>query len=115
MQLTKATLAELVAALRSNPPKSTEKRKHPRVGFCAQLEMLVPGQPKPSLVRVRDISIAGIGILTHEPFEKGSEIVLQLLEKDGSPKLLRCTVTHCKKVAQGLFSIGAAFQEELGI
>src|SRR3954462_8278483 len=99
MELTSELLAEVLASLKSNPPRGAESRKRPRVGMSGQVEIIILEQSAtPQTARVRDVSEGGIGLLTRQPLQKGSEFMLSLHAKDGENKLIRCMARHCRKV-----------------
>jgi hypothetical protein len=58
-------------------------------------------------VRLKDISSGGIGIVHTQPFEMGSQFVIQLPQPGGLTKSLLYTVVRCDASASGPFSIGA--------
>jgi hypothetical protein len=62
---------------------------------------------QPVQVRLKDISSGGIGIVHSQPFEKGSQFVIQLPQPGGLTKSLLYTVVRCDASASGPFSIGA--------
>ena len=60
-------------------------------------------------VRLKDISSGGIGIVHSQPFDMGSQFVIQLPQPGGLTKSLLYTVVRCEASAStsGPFSIGA--------
>jgi hypothetical protein len=110
MKLTSEMLTEVLMALRSNPPASSDKRQQPRVGLRVQVQIILPPSAEPCSVRLRDISEGGIGLLTEMALDDGQELILLLQGKDGAPKFLRCAVTHCRKAGSSHYSVGASFQ-----
>jgi hypothetical protein len=88
-----------------------QQRREPRVGLRAMayiLPSLSAATPVP--VRVRDISVGGMGLLL--PRDLGADrLFLLLLPKAGSqaPLRLACTVAHCAAIAQDLYAVGARF------
>ena len=90
MQLTAATLSELVQSLRSQTGEG-EKRQQPRVGLRAKAQLVV--NDKTIAVWVRDISSGGINLSCPKdiPLETRVEIVLSDADQIG------CIVCHCHK------------------
>jgi hypothetical protein len=88
-----------------------QQRREPRVGVRAKayiLPSLSAATPIP--VRVRDVSVGGMGLLL--PREIGPDrLFLLLLPKSGGhpPLRLACTVAHCSAIAEDLFAVGARF------
>ena len=88
-----------------------QQRREPRVGVRAKayiLPSLSAATPIP--VRVRDVSVGGMGLLL--PREIGPDrLFLLLLPKAGGhpPLRLACTVAHCSAIADDLFAVGARF------
>jgi hypothetical protein len=111
MQLTRETFVEILETLRSNCPSATDHRRQPRVGVTRQVEIILPGRTDPIIARIRDISQGGVGILSHLEMSRGTEFIVTLYGHDGSPHFLQCRVCHARRVATGLFQIGACFQK----
>lgn len=58
-------------------------------------------------VRMRDLSSTGIGLIHTDPFEVGSQFIIQLPQRSGPPKNLLYTVVRCDTFG-GLSSVGAS-------
>ena len=66
------------------------------------------------LVRVRDLSMGGIGLLSWRRFEKGNVLLLQLLEKDlAISPLMAAKVVQVTAQATGDWLIGCALARGL--
>ena len=88
-----------------------QQRREPRVGVRA-LAYILPtlSSTTPVPVRVRDLSMGGMGLLL--PQDLGPDrIFLLLLPKSGGhpPVRLACTVAHCHAIADDLYAVGARF------
>jgi hypothetical protein len=111
MQLTRETFVEILETLRSNCPSLSDHRKQPRVGVTRQIEIIVPGNADPFSARIRDISQGGVGILSQVQMAKGTEFIVILYGRDGSPHFLQCRVCHSRRVGTALYQIGACFEK----
>jgi hypothetical protein len=88
-----------------------QQRREPRVGVRAKAYILPSlSATTPIPVRVRDVSVGGMGLLL--PRDLGPDrLFLLLLPKSGGhpPLRLACTVAHCSAIAEDLFAVGARF------
>jgi len=88
-----------------------QQRREPRVGMRARAFILpTVSATVPVSVRVRDVSVGGLGLLL--PQELGPDrLFLLLLPKGGGrpPVRLACTVAHCQAIAEDLYAVGARF------
>ena len=88
-----------------------QQRREPRVGMRARAYILPSvSATVPVPVRVRDVSVGGMGLLL--PQEMGPDrLFLLLLPKGGGqpPVRLACTVAHCQAIGDDLFAVGARF------
>ena len=88
-----------------------QQRRDPRVGVRARAHILPSlSATTPLPVRVRDLSVGGMGLLL--PSELGPDkIFLILLPRGGgnAPVRLASTVAHCQAIAEDLYAVGARF------
>jgi hypothetical protein len=88
-----------------------QQRREPRVGVRAKayiLPSLSAATPIP--VRVRDVSVGGMGLLLPRDLGPDRLFLLLLPKAGGHPPLrLACTVAHCSAIAEDLFAVGARF------
>jgi hypothetical protein len=88
-----------------------QQRREPRVGMRARAYILpTVSATVPIPVRVRDVSVGGMGLLL--PRELGPDrLFLLLLPKGGGkpPVRLACTVAHCQAIGDDLYAVGARF------
>jgi hypothetical protein len=88
-----------------------QQRREPRVGMRARAHILTSlSSTVPVPVRVRDVSVGGMGLLL--PREMGPDrLFLLLLPKGGGrpPVRLACTVAHCQAIGDDLYAVGARF------
>jgi hypothetical protein len=68
---------------------------------------------KPMAVRVRDLSIRGVGFECEERFRVEEEFALRLTRADGSPVWIQCVVGRWTPISDRLFAIGAKFTKLL--
>src|SRR4051812_19464394 len=106
MQLTAMDLSELVRSLRSSLGPG-EKRKHPRVGLRARAQILLNNEEVD--VWVRDISAGGTNLSSPRAVEEGTSFDLLLSSSDK----ISCVSRYCSSSASNLFSIGAAFTQDV--
>ena len=118
MVISAETFQRIIESIRSYPKgeDKRDKRQQPRVGFTgfAEIVLCAPGSSrKPILVRVRDLSNSGIGVLHHKAIAVGEQFVLNLNTASPSDTALLCTVMRCQRIEENLFGIGASFTREL--
>ncbi|HZN66767.1 MAG TPA: PilZ domain-containing protein [Tepidisphaeraceae bacterium] len=113
MQLSAELYAQIVKDLVSDGlgEFGRQQRREPRVGVRAKayiLPSLTAVVPVP--VRVRDVSVGGMGLLL--PREMGPDrLFLLLLPKNGGQPAVRlaCMVAHSSPITEDLYAIGARF------
>jgi hypothetical protein len=114
MPLTEANFQRHLGSLRPAFP-SQEQRQSNRVPVQSTATVvLIGGQNRGKhQVVMRDISVGGVGIISRFALSPGERFVL-LLERDGqTPAGVACEVRHCRKVATGVYSVGARFVSDL--
>ena len=113
MQLSAELYSQIIKDLTSDGlgEFGRQQRREPRVGVRAKAYILPSlSATTPIPVRVRDVSVGGMGLLL--PREIGADrLFLLLLPKVGGhpPLRLACTVAHCSPIAEDLYAIGARF------
>ena len=113
MQLSAELYSQIIKDLTSDGlgEFGRQQRREPRVGVRAKAYILPSlSATTPIPVRVRDVSVGGMGLLL--PREIGADrLFLLLLPKAGGhpPLRLACTVAHCSAIAEDLFAVGARF------
>jgi hypothetical protein len=112
MQLTAEKLSDLVSSLRTNVARGMEKRKDPRVGLRARVQLLLVGRHEPVDVWVRDVGVAGIGLLSPIQLQAGTGFSLSFWDEDGNATFVKCGVCHCRKMGSEQFQIGAKFADD---
>ena len=66
----------------------------------------------PATVTVRDLSRAGIGILSPQSLALDQQFVLLLPQADDSPALVLCAVAFWQPVVRGTFAIGGSLRPD---
>ena len=113
MQLSAELYSQIIKDLTSDGlgEFGRQQRREPRVGVRAKAYILPSlSATTPIPVRVRDVSVGGMGLLL--PRELGPDrLFLLLLPKVGGhpPLRLACTVAHCQAIGDDLYAIGARF------
>ena len=113
MQLSAELYSQIIRDLTSDGAGEfgRQQRREPRVGVRARAYILPTlSATTPVAVRVRDLSVGGMGLLL--PRDMGPDrLFLVLLPKAGGhpPVRLACTVAHCQAIAEGLYAVGARF------
>ena len=113
MQLSAELYSQIIKDLTSDGVGEfgRQQRREPRVGVRARAHILPSlSATTPVAVRVRDLSVGGMGLLL--PRDLGPDrLFLVLLPKAGvnAPVRLACTLAHCQVIAEGLFAVGARF------
>ena len=64
-------------------------------------------------VMLQDISVMGIGCMSHDPMDAGSTFVVKLVDKDGENIRIRCKVCRCERGGFGntAYLLGASFEQ----
>jgi hypothetical protein len=112
MNLSADVYLQLVESLKTEPRRGREQRAAGRVGIGGQLKIqLVNGTSlQPSMVvRLRDLSVDGIGITLARPIAAGARFLVALPRQSGDELVLVCEVRHCDKVAEGVYNVGGKF------
>jgi PilZ domain len=101
MLLSAQMYQEILKSLRSDGGKSETRRKHARVGMRAKITIILLGKDGqlnlPESVWIRDISTAGIGLVTTKPIARGQLLVVQFNQHDENALSLLCQVVQCRK------------------
>ena len=115
MQLLAQDYAEVVAALKAlNDTKGHERRTSARMEVQAQVKIhpFVDGKVGPPFTcMTRDVSFRGIGLLQSKPSPKDAQFVIILPKRDGKQLTVLCTVMYSRPLADGLYNIGASFNQ----
>jgi hypothetical protein len=113
MQLSAELYAQIVKDLVSDGlgEFGRQQRREPRVGVRAKAYILPSlSAVVPVPVRVRDVSVGGMGLLL--PRDLGPDrLFLLLLPKIGGqpPVRLACMVAHSSPITEDLYAVGARF------
>jgi hypothetical protein len=83
-----------------------DQRRHPRIVKPGRITLRVSYQRQPLTVRLRDISVGGIGFLHSEAIEAGTTFVIEP-PKGCDAKSIRYKVVRCVPRGGGQFEIGA--------
>jgi hypothetical protein len=99
MLLTAQMFEDIVRSLRADLRTASDRRRYPRVGLRAKLN-IVPldqhRQPAPQCcVGVRDLSAGGFGLIVQQPLELGQLFVARLERRgDEEPLSILCEVVQ---------------------
>jgi hypothetical protein len=116
MRLTAEMYEQIVAALKSDSHGDRDKRRQPRVGMAAEADfvmVIADGARIAGVVRVRDVSASGIGLLFARQIAKNQRFVLQLYGANEQPLWLVCTAAYCRGGEEDRYSVGARIQQIL--
>jgi hypothetical protein len=88
-----------------------QQRREPRVGMRARAYILpTVSATVPVPVRVRDVSVGGMGLLLPRELAPDRLFLLLLPKGGGRPAVrLACTVAHCQALGEDLYAVGARF------
>jgi hypothetical protein len=109
--LLKAHLFEQICGelrtLRNNT--RSERRGRPRAGMRVLVTMIpcVGDDPQPRQVWVRDLSREGIGFVSNEPFDAGTQVLITLPRGAGPALEVLYITTRCDRLEELQYSIGA--------
>ncbi len=92
-----------------------ERRKHRRVPFGCRATIFPErktGDNTPSVVMVRDMSVAGLSILNTEPLKPGTPFLVEFRGRQDRPVKIRCAAARCEAggVGGSQFLVGATFE-----
>lgn len=92
--------------------RSSERRGAPRFGLHGSAQMIPMDDncfPRSCLVRVRDVSAKGIGVIASEKLPAGSKFALHFDDGTRPDCRLRvtCQAEHCQRVGESAHRIGA--------
>jgi hypothetical protein len=114
MRLPLQCLTEVTSALQ---PKGhcvgMEKRRALRRSVGGRVQIIpVDGAVRtPFTVLLQDISLTGLGILGSRRMEEGQRFAVIMPRVEMSPLSVVCVARSCSEVADGIFRVGAAFQQ----
>jgi hypothetical protein len=114
MRLSAELYDQIVAALRSDSQRDKDKRREPRVGMAGEADLITvnaEGRRIAGLVRVRDISAAGVGLSFNQPLAQGQRFVLQLQAGKRERLWLVCHAAYSRKIGGGSYSVGARIKQ----
>jgi hypothetical protein len=110
MRLSAEMYRQIVEGLKSDSHRDKDKRREPRVGMAGEVEFVTvdeSGKRIAGLVKVRDVSRSGVGLLCTKQVSAQQRFVIQLASSNGEPIWLVCSTAYCRQVEMGRFSIGA--------
>jgi hypothetical protein len=114
MRLALQSLTEITKCL---PPEANregrENRGALRRNVTARVQVLpVAGTMRaPFTALLQDLSLTGLGMLQTRRMEAGWRFVVILPRADLNPLSILCVSRHCCEVADGLFRVGASFEQ----
>jgi hypothetical protein len=113
MQLSAELYSQIIKDLTSDGlgEFGRQQRREPRVGVRAKAHILPSlSATTPIPVRVRDLSVGGVGLLMPRELAPDRLFLLLLPKVGGHPPLrLACTVAHCQSIGDDLYAVGARF------
>jgi|SRR3954469_21680719 hypothetical protein len=113
MQLSAELYSQIIKDLTSDGlgEFGRQQRREPRVGVRAKAHILPSlSATTPIPVRVRDLSVGGVGLLMPRELAPDRLFLLLLPKVGGHPPLrLACTVAHCQAIGDDLYAVGARF------
>ena|SRR5437762_121579 len=113
MQLSAELYSQIIKDLTSDGlgEFGRQQRREPRVGVRAKAHILPSlSATTPIPVRVRDLSVGGVGLLMPRELATDRLFLLLLPKVGGHPPLrLACTVAHCQAIGDDLYAVGARF------
>ena len=112
MGLSAETFRNIMQSLRSDAAcgRNAEQRSEPRVGLRSRATILISHGNRISrrVVRVRDISLSGIGLVCDDPIAEGTAVLVHLPGLPASSII--CRVVHCDELDGGVHRIGCHFE-----
>lgn len=127
MRLTFRMFEQIIVGLRGDAGNGRDLRHSPRVGLRSRTiiypDLLEDYAADGLMVRIRDLSTRGIGILSPRILPRGSRFTIKLVNNEGAEVVLTYRVTHCQPLSSREFNAGARFDsihcdkgiEQLGV
>ena len=98
MLLTAEMYEQIVRSLRSDVRTVQDRRKNPRVGLRARINIVPLDENRhpaePTCVWVRDVSAGGFGLVVREMLDSGQLLIVRLERRDEAPLSLLCEVAQ---------------------
>ncbi|QOV92201.1 PilZ domain-containing protein [Humisphaera borealis] len=115
MQLTAKMFEQVIKGLKGDPGRgSRELRRQPRVGIRSRHlifpDLLEDYANDGLMVRIRDLSVAGIGLISPRVLPRGSSFLMKFTTQEYVNVRLYYKVMHCPVIGSGQFNIGAHFE-----
>lgn len=104
-------MATILDPVRGGMVTPSERRREPRMPVQGVGKVAIPGAPVESAdtVHVQDVSLGGACLIASRDLAVGEQLVLVLEGKDGSAVSLLCSVAHCRRVTDDVYTVGAQF------
>lgn len=121
MRLTRSDFVEICGALSRQQAAGDARRGSDQRGAARMavergvtVTVLGPdGKPgEPFTAVTRDISYAGLGLLSRQSLRHNTLLVVRLPRKDKEPLAMLCRAVHVRELAEGVYAIGAEFVKE---
>jgi hypothetical protein len=116
MRLALLQFSEIVKSCRIKEVKSGMEHRHSLRKSVQARVQVVPVEsatPTPFTALLQDISLTGMGLLQSRPMEVGKRFVVLLPREGSEPLSIVCVSRFCCTLADGLYRIGAEFQQVL--
>ena len=110
MEMSAGLFAQIQDDLRGESRYDRDKRDTPRVGVRHKVMLypIVGGFPgEPRLVRIRDMSANGIGLVADEPLATAATFFIRLIDGKRPALTITYRVCYCTLFGPKLYSIGA--------
>lgn len=104
-------MATILDPVRGGMVAGSERRREPRMAVQGVGKVSTPGAPVESAdtVHVQDVSLGGACLIASRDLAVGEQLVLVLEGRDGSAVSLLCSVAHCRRVTDDVYTVGAQF------
>ena len=102
-------ITESITIIGKDQPRAQERRT-PRVRLSSQLSVALWSDPLSSFsLRVRDLSIGGLGIFHNQRIGLDEKVVVKFPRHDQQTALVLSSVVYWEPLAEGLFGVGIQF------
>jgi hypothetical protein len=103
-------ITDSVTIVGRDEPRAADRRS-PRVRLSSHLAVAMWSDPAfPLSVRIRDLSVGGIGIFHNERIGLDEQLVIRFPRRDDQTLLVLGTVVYWEPLAENLFGIGVQFE-----
>jgi hypothetical protein len=108
MEFSSEQFRSIIDGLKGQHSEQGDLRKNARAGLTAHVRIIRAGRKIREII-LRDLSVGGVGVISHEPFQPKEKFIIRLPAIGESSQFVLCAVCHCRQVESQLYVVGAKF------